>query len=354
MTLTQALTFHLGGSPSGPAGTGKTESVKDLAKSLAIMCVVFNCGEGLDYQAMRNIFSGLCQAGAWGCFDEFNRIELPVLSVVSTQIRTIQDALVDPTRTKFTFEEQEIALDHKTGIFITMNPGYAGRVELPDNLKTLFRPCVMVVPDMEIICEIMLLSEGFNTARALARKMTKLYSLAAGQLSKQDHYDWGLRALKAVLMMAGRLKRQDTEKNEEEQLYRALHDMNAPKFVFEDTPLFEDLLHDLFVGVNFEKMTYPSLQVKIIEDLKANNYQLLEDGNQVNKIIELYQTLDTRHSVMVVGGTCGGKSVVIQTLINAQTALKLPTRAYTLNPKAQTVSELYGVLDKDSRDWTDG
>ena len=132
---------------------------------MGLLCVVTNCGEGMDYRAMGQVFSGLVQVGAWGCFDEFNRIELAVLSVISAQIKTIQNALVMGLK-RFQFEGTEIELDKKTGIFITMNPGYAGRTELPDNLKALFRPIVMAVPDMELICEIMLFSEGFTMAKS--------------------------------------------------------------------------------------------------------------------------------------------------------------------------------------------
>lgn len=206
MTLTTALTFKLGGAPAGPAGTGKTETVKDLAKALALRCVVTNCGETLDFVAMGIIFSGLIQTGFWGCFDEFNRINVEVLSVVSAQIKTVQNGLL-ANKARINFLDNEMNLIPSIGIYITMNPGYAGRSELPDNLKALFRPVTMVQPDLLLICENMLMSEGFTQAKVLAKKMTVLYKLAKEQLSKQYHYDFQLRALKSVLVMAGQLKR---------------------------------------------------------------------------------------------------------------------------------------------------
>ncbi|XP_075256614.1 dynein axonemal heavy chain 10-like [Convolutriloba macropyga] len=351
LTLTQALNMYLGGAPAGPAGTGKTETTKDLAKALGLLCVVTNCGEGMDFKAVGKIFSGLAQCGAWGCFDEFNRIEAAVLSVISTQIKVIQTALINKS-SRFNFEGTEISLDPRIGIFITMNPGYAGRTELPESVKALFRPVVVIVPDLTQICEIMLLSEGFLIARVLATKMTVLYKLAKEQLSKQHHYDFGLRALKSVLVMAGELKRGSPDLTEDIVLMRALRDMNMPKFVFEDVPLFLGLINDLFPGLDCPRVRYPSFNDAVEAVLQENRYVLLD--TQVDKVVQMYETMMTRHTTMIVGPTCGGKSVVINTLCQSQTKLNIPTKVHTMNAKAQSVIELYGILDPTTRDWTDG
>lgn len=126
--------MFLGGSPKGPAGTGKTETVKDLGKALGIWVLVNNCSEGMDYKSLETLLSGLAQCGIWGCFDEFNRINIEVLSVVAQRINLILSALAQGS-TEFLFDGQMINLKPTVGLFITMNPGYAGRTELPDNLK---------------------------------------------------------------------------------------------------------------------------------------------------------------------------------------------------------------------------
>jgi len=127
---------------------------------------------------MNKLFSGLVQQGAWSCLDEFNRIDIEVLSVIAQQVLTIRMALLVRAE-RFEFEGIEIPLKSTCGVFVTMNPGYAGRTELPDNLKSLFRPVSMMIPDYAMIAEIMLFAEGFEAAPTLSKKMVQLYKLSS-------------------------------------------------------------------------------------------------------------------------------------------------------------------------------
>uniref|UniRef100_A0A3B5KZ49 Dynein, axonemal, heavy chain 11 n=1 Tax=Xiphophorus couchianus TaxID=32473 RepID=A0A3B5KZ49_9TELE len=302
ITLTQSLHLNMSGAPTGPAGTGKTETTKDLGRAMAVMVYIFNCSEQMDYKSMGNIYKGLAQTGAWGCFDEFNRIPVDVLSVVAVQIKTIQDAV--RSKKEFLFLNQNISLKKSVGIFITMNPGYAGRAELPENLKALF-PCAMVVPDTELICEIMLVAEGFRSAKLLARKFTTLYSLCTELLSKQDHYDWGLRAVKSVLVLAGSLRRKDKTRPEDQVLMRALRDFNMPKIVTEDVTAFLGLLGDLFPGLEVERERNFELEKVIRESTVQLGLQ--PEETFILKAVQLEELMAVRHSVFVIGSAGTGK-----------------------------------------------
>ena len=360
LCLLGAVQLDLGGAPAGPAGTGKTETTKDLAKAIAIQCVVFNCSEQMDFRMTGRFFAGLAQSGAWCCFDEFNRIDIEVLSVIAQQILTIKNAK-GAGQTRFMFEGRDIGLIRTCATFITMNPGYAGRTELPDNLKALFRPMSMMVPDYGLIAEVILYSEGFEEPTSLAKKMVNMYKLCSEQLSQQDHYDFGMRAVKSVLVMAGALKRSRVGQSEAQVLLTALRDSNLPKFLTDDAFLFRAILSDLFPGVQLSDHDYGTMQTAIEDCITARG--LILDQKQVNKVIQFYETMEVRHGVMLVGPTGGGKTTCYQVLQDAMGALfeandpnpqckKVNT--YVLNPKACSMGELYGEVNFASGEWTDG
>ena len=300
---------------------------------------------------MGNIFSGLAQTGAWSCFDEFNRIEVEVLSVVAQDVSRLLDA-ISIGADKVVLEHNEMNLNPTCAIFVTMNPGYAGRSELPDNLKTLLRPVSMMVPNSALIVKNELMSEGISAGDTLAKKIVTLYDLAKRQLSKQDHYDFGLRSIKSVLVQAGKIKRAAPDQSDELTVLRAMTDMNIAKFVAEDKPLFLSIMRDLFPGVELEQPAQNDLEKAILEIIEEDGLQ--PEKFLIEKIIQLNDTMQTRHGNMLVGRTGSAKTTNWKILSRAVPRCGRNVLTYLLNPKSLSLNELYGAYDLNTRQWSEG
>jgi len=354
VTATQALNLAMGCAPAGPAGTGKTESVKDLSNALAKLVYVLNCSPDMDYKSLGAVWQGVSSSGAWICFDEFNRLIPEVLSVCTVQFKSVCDGIKGHSA-RVTIEGSEVKLNPSCGAYITMNPGYLGRSELPEGLKALFRPITVMVPDLVLICENFLMAQGFEDAQVLASKFYGLYSLLADLLSKQMHYDWGLRAVKSVLYVAGGFKRASPDMNEQELLMRALRDFNIPKIIKEDEVVFYGLLGDLFPGLDPPRSLDPDLEANVLRACVETGL----DPDEVFrlKVVQLEELTSIRHCTFMMGPNMSGKSSCWQTLVKARTyepGGDRITYVHDISAKVMLTQDLYGYTSLATREWQDG
>lgn len=247
-----------------------------------------------------------------------------------------------------------------------MNPGYAGRSNLPDNLKKLFRSVAMTKPDKELITQVMLYSQGFQTAKELGTKIVPFFEHCLRDLSKQTHYDFGLRALKSVLVTSGNLKRLRyqhgyVEKNagdaeadlEAKLILQAVHETVAPKLVGEDVQQLTRIEERTFPNVAYEAAQLVDLVEKIKAVAEAQH--LVISDLWMTKILQLYQIQSIHHGVMMVGSSGSGKSTAWRILLEALGKLDgVEGVSYVIDPKVMSKDALYGTLDSTTREWTDG
>ena len=371
LNMMTAIFYCRGGSLQGPAGTGKTETIKDLSRTLAKYVIVFNCSNKNSYNTMATLFLGVINTGAWVCFDEFNRIEIEVLSVIRIQLITIYDAL-RAKATSIPFKGNAgVRVNHSLAIFITMNPQYIFRSELPENLKSLFRPVTLKAADRQRICEIKFLADGYQaqSANTLAKLLIVSIDVLEQQLSHQPHYDFSLRAVMGILKHASLLKNSPGS-DETFVLRMAICEMLKPKLVYEDEEIFDNALASVFNdglqsdGSNINEKT-EQVQLAREETLREEIKKIIDmkklTGSPflVNQVIQLYNNMIIKHGIMLVGGTCSGKSTTIK-LLQALNKVKIEKNGgkpignfseveiRTIFPKSIELDELYGRIGSDS------
>jgi dynein heavy chain 1 len=256
-----------------------------------------------------------------------------------------------------------VSLHDNVGIFVTMNPGYAGRSNLPDNLKQLFRAVSMTIPDRKLIAQVMLYSQGIVSAEELSGKVVLLFQLCEEQLSSQAHYDFGLRALKTLLVSAGGLKRGALEASaesdanmaevEQEVLIQGACNNVVPKLVADDLSLFSSLLKAVFPDAVLSSMQDPLLSNALKR--VVSSLGLTQGEGWVEKILQLKEVLGFRHGVMLVGPSGSGKSTAWRSLLTAMQMVDgVKGDSYVIDPKAMNKESLYGSLDATTMEWTDG
>ncbi len=182
--------------------------------------------------------------------------------------------------------------------------------------------------------------------------MIQLFNLAGAQLSVQIHYDFGMRAVKTVLSLAGSLLRESDQASEEEILIKALRQQNIPKFIDADLPLFEGLIHDLFPLLEIRDSVYEALETEIAAIYSERN--LTWNAQVTKKIVQLYEGLKVRNGVMVVGNAMNGKSTMMRTLIEALRRLEVDLLSYVLNPKSLGINYMFGQVNPLTNEWHDG
>ncbi|XP_074038391.1 dynein cytoplasmic heavy chain beethoven [Leptinotarsa decemlineata] len=363
LTLTQGIHLGMGGNPYGPAGTGKTESVKALGGLLGRQVLVFNCDEGIDAASMGRILTGLVKTGAWGCFDEFNRLDEATLSAISMLIHAIQVA-IRTNKNSVQLLDQEVTANKHCGIFVTLNPaggGYGGRNKLPDNLKQLFRPVVMTHPDNEEIARALLHCDGYRSANLIARKLVEVFDISSKLLSKQQHYDWGLRSIRTVLSGCGRamkkFKAQNTDINnslnpEMAMAIQVLKIDTLSKLSFSDSTKFASIIQDVFREVHID-ISKDDIMRKCIEE-SFEEMGLEKNERQINKCMEFYEQLQQRMGVAIVGPPSSGKTTIRQLINRSLCKLGKSIKSYCVNPKSMSRSQLLGKMDLDTSQWNDG
>lgn len=347
ISLVESRRQGYGGCLFGPAGTGKTETVKMLGQNLGKVVVVFNCDSTYKFAVITRLIFGIAQVGAWSCFDEFNRLDTNVLSAVASSIRLIQASLHSHKKS-VEILNKTIPIKASTGLFITMNPNYEGRSPLPENLKNLFKEFSYYKPNEISIITGLIETQGFIEDMDLSHNFFDFIQSLKNDCTQQLHYDFGLRTIKRILMNCKQFGQNATLS---EELLKATRRVILPFLNELDRAIFNKYELSYFNSIINDD--YSELD-KIFEDIALEKY-MAASTTFLLKCKQLFQLQKSEQAIILLGKAGCGKTTVWKTTIDAIDRFTNTTSAiYIVDTKVLSKEELYGSLNPATLEWKDG
>eukprot|EP00371_Babesia_bovis_P002213 XP_001610860.1 cytoplasmic dynein heavy chain [Babesia bovis T2Bo] len=361
ISISEAMDNCLIPNPQGPAGTGKTESIKVLAELCGHPFWIFNCSEGFDSISMERIFAGLCQMGAWGIFDEFNRLIDGVLSSIAEKIQQMIKCKKGNIG-DITLVNRKILLDKNVGIFITINPGYISRRQFPLNLRKLCRPIIMENVDLKQIIHAMLMLNGISDSSLVSKTLWDILHccrICFGELI----YDFGLRCSKSILLHISMNLHRDNNKNPYsvysiiDYLKTALSTVILPRLLSNE----KCVLNTVVVGCLPKHIAQPDLIHQTSDDqhdafvkLFDSQYETLSEvPNLKEKCSTLFSLMKLTKGIILYGPSGSGKTLCLSATVNIMRQINGGNYdVIRFDPNAIDPNELYGNDNNGS--WQEG
>ncbi|KAL3689255.1 hypothetical protein R1sor_015564 [Riccia sorocarpa] len=376
-----SFSLGLGCNVTGSSGVGKTETIKDCAKALGKHCIVIACSEEFDHQAIGNVLKGMASGGLWLCLTKFERLRPDVVSVLTQQLLSIQQAVATKAL-RFNYEGCGFHLNPRFAICTTSEPkcsgGYYGYLH---KTRSCFRSACMILPDCNTVVQILLTAEGIPDSAGLAQKLTLCFRLASEQLSfEENHCDFGLRAMKAVVKSMSVLNFTEREQSEaanpalqqQQQgdiiLCKTLQQYCLPRLVGDGYTLFSGLLADIFPDVQVPTLQEQRLQASIDSSLIERG--LMPHQPLREKCMQLHGAMKVHRGVLIVGVPATGKTQCYTTLSHARNLMvlrgtnigedhsqkcKVPAVILAIvNPSAVSTSHLFGCANPKTQSWQEG
>ncbi|XP_072767052.1 dynein axonemal heavy chain 7 [Anoplolepis gracilipes] len=358
-SILQAYRYHLYSSIMGPTSSGKTETIRSLTKALAKLFYIINCNNSISYDCVTRIFKGMVSCGAWVCFENFDRLKLELLSAIAQNLMQIKQAMSSNSKTT-SFEGCDLNLNVSGHVCVNIEPAQSGYINLPDNLKVLFRSVSMTTPDVGRIAEIELFAGGFFHAKKLATRLVVAYKLLSEHLGEKRHYNLSVSSLKTVVATAIDMKQNVPDENEYTLLLRSMIDINMPQLCTPDIPVFQSIVRDVFP----ESDTLPPFDcltiLKVLERVCAKRF-LISHATFKLKAIQIIELMYVHRGLILISDPLGGKTEILHAL--AETLLLLQAQGSkigaavkleTIMPGVVNSDELFGYLCGKSDVWKDG